>query len=306
MGCTLGAEGREGPMRSRLIQIMAWVSVFVLALALADCAKKEAQAPTAPSQQPPGGLSAPPAAKRTLDKESSDETSALPGAPAIQRLIVRTAEFRVLVESVEGVEPKLQKKVEELGGFIVRAEKSGTGDSATLAFTFRVPAEKFDAALMTVESLAKRVDYRKVSGEDVTEEYVDLEAQLHNLEATRNRLLGFMEKAQKVEDALEVNRALTDIQGQIERIQGRMKYLRQSAALSTVSVSFYPESKTPVVEEGGWRPGEVARRALRALLSFFKFLANLAIVLAIFAPVWLPLYLLLRWWRRRRESNKKH
>jgi hypothetical protein len=138
----------------------------------------------------------------------------------------------------------------------------------------------------------------------VTEEYVDLDAQLRNLEATRNRLLGFLEKAVKVEDALEVNRALTDIQGQIERIQGRMKYLKQSAALSTVTVTFYPESKTPVVEEGAWRPAEVARRALRALLGFFKFLANLAIVLAIFAPVWLPLYLLLRWWRKRRRAQK--
>ena len=290
-------------MRTHRAKTLFWVSACLMVLAIAGCAKKGAQAPPQEREERAAVAPALPAAKEASDK-TTDLTSPLAGGPAIQRLIVKTAEFRILVERVEGVEPKLQRKVEELGGFIVKAEKAGTGDSATLSFTFRVPADKFDAALAGVESLAKRVDYRKVSGEDVTEEFVDLDAQLKNLEATRNRLVGFLEKAQKVEDALDVNRALTDIQGQIERIQGRMKYLRQSAALSTVSVDFYPESRTPVVEEGGWRPAEVARRALRALLAFFKFLANLAIVVAVFAPVWLPLYLLLRWWRKRRRAKK--
>jgi hypothetical protein len=289
-------------MREHWKRPLACALVLLLLAALAGCFAKEAAPPSPGRQQE--AASGTTSAKDEADKPG-DATAGAPGGPAIQRLIVRTAEFRVLVERVEGVEPKLQKRVEELGGFIVKAEKSGTGDSATLSFTFRVPADKFDAALSSVEALAKRVDFRRVGGEDVTEEYVDLEAQLRNLEATRSRLLGFLEKAVKVEDALEVNRALTDIQGQIERIQGRMKYLKQSAALSTVSVSFYPESKTPVVEEGGWRPGEVARRALRALLGFFKFLVNLAIVLAVFSPVWLPLYLLLRSWRRRRRERKQ-
>jgi hypothetical protein len=281
----------------------SYLAAFLMVLALSGCqlGSRKDGPPAPPQTADESGYAMPGAAKGTSDKPG---TGALAGAPAIERLIVKTAEFRILVETVEGVEPKLQRKVEELGGFIVRAEKTGSGDEASLSFTFRVPAEKFDEAVAAVEALAKRVDYRKIGGEDVTEEYVDLDAQLRNLEATRNRLLGFLEKAVKVEDALEVNRALTDIQGQIERIQGRMKYLKQSAALSTVTVTFYPESKTPVVEEGAWRPAEVARRALRALLGFFKFLANLAIVLAIFAPVWLPLYLLLRWWRKRRRARK--
>lgn len=277
------------------------VSLMVLALSACQLGGRKEAPPAPPQTADEGGFAMPTAPKGAADKPGA---GALAGEPAVQRLIVKTAEFRILVETVEGVEPKLQKKVEELGGFIVRAEKSGSGDQASLTFTFRVPAERFDEAVMAVEALAKRVDYRKIGGEDVTEEYVDLDAQLRNLEATRNRLLGFLEKAVRVDDALEVNRALTDIQGQIERIQGRMKYLRQSAALSTVTVTFYPESKTPVVEEGAWRPAEVARRALRALLGFFKFLANLAIVLAIFAPVWLPLYLWLRWWRKRRKARK--
>jgi hypothetical protein len=132
---------------------------------------------------------------------------------------------------------------------------------------------------------------------------VDLESQLRNLQATRDRLLDLLEKATRVEDALQVNQAITDVQGQIEVIQGRMKYLQQSAALSTISVYLAPVPTTPLLEEDGWQPWNVARGALRDLLIFGQGLANVAIVLAIWTPLWLPLVLLGRWaWLRTRAQ----
>lgn len=286
--------------RKARTKVFWWALALLLVAALA-CNKMAERGGAMPKAPPPV-----PAAQE--EKPAADEpgggTPADKTGAAVERLIVKTAELRLLVESVDPVEPKLRQKVQEFGGFVVTAEKSGTGDSATLSFTFRVPVEKFDAALSAVEAMAKRVDYRKVSGQDVTEEYVDLDAQLRNAQATRDRILEILKRAQSVGDVIAVNQELSNVQEKIERLQGKMKYLKQSAALSTVSLYLYPETKTPVVEEGGWKPMEIVRRSLRALLSFAEFLGGLIIFLAIWTPVWLPLYLLLKWWRKRRRAKR--
>ena len=123
---------------------------------------------------------------------------------------------------------------------------------------------------------------------------------MRNLEATRDRLLTFLDKATKVEDALAVNNSLNDIQGQIEQAKGRMQYLKQSSALSTITVGLEPVPPvTPIVEEGGWQPVTVARSALRSLIELGQGLANVGIVVLVWTPVWLPLLLLGLWFRRR-------
>jgi Domain of unknown function (DUF4349) len=170
--------------------------------------------------------------------------------------------------------------------------------------TFRVPAERFDEALSGAQGLAQKVLSRTVSGDDVTEEFVDIESRLRNLEATRDRLLTFLEKADKVEDALKVNESLSQIQGEIEQARGRKQFLQQSAALSTISAYLTPEPITPLVAEEGWQPINVARGALRGLISFGQGLASIVIVAVVWAPVWLPL-LLAGWWLRRRLTKPR-
>jgi len=114
------------------------------------------------------------------------------------------------------------------------------------------------------------------------------------------RLLDLLARAQTVEEALKVNQALTDIQGQIEWTKGRMQYLEQSAAMSTITVELVPvPPPTPIVDEDGWQPLEVARIALRRLIELGQNLANVVIVLLVWTPVWLPVVLLGFWaWRR--------
>jgi hypothetical protein len=188
----------------------------------------------------------------------------------------------------------------QYGGYIVKAASSGSDEDLSVQISFRVPAARFDEALGGVQGLAKKVIARTISGDDVTEEYVDLGSRLKNLEATRDRLMTLLDKATKVDDALSVNTALTDVQGQIEQIQGRMQYLKQSSALSTINVGLVPvPPPTAIVAEDGWQPLEVARGALRNLVALGQGLANVAIVLLIWTPVWLPLLLLGLWLGRR-------
>jgi Domain of unknown function (DUF4349) len=217
----------------------------------------------------------------------------------VARLVIKTASLTLEVEDVRAAEAAIRAKVGELQGYVVTAQSNGTEPNLYINITFRVPSDKFDSALSDVQGLANKVLSRTLGGEDVTEEFVDLESRLRNLEATRTRLLDLLQKANRVEDALSVNQALTDVQGQIEQIQGRMKYLTQSAAMATFTVALQPIPNTPIIEEDSWQPLRVARSALRDLVEFGQGLAELAIVLLIWSPVWLVVFLVGRWiWKK--------
>ncbi|MFQ3663255.1 MAG: DUF4349 domain-containing protein [Chloroflexaceae bacterium] len=243
-----------------------------------------------------------PAYSQERTSAGASDSAAQPGFP---RLVIKTATLSIEVENVAEAEARISARAQELGGYVVSLQTDGTETERTAVITFRVPARRFDEALSGVEGLARKVFSRMISGDDVTEEFVDLESQLRNLEATRDRLLDLLGRAEKVEDALQVNQALTDVQGQIEQIQGRMKYLQQSAAFSTITVEIRPvPPPPPIIEEDGWQPLNVAREALRGLIAFGKELVNLGIILLIWSPVWLPVLLLARWgWLRLRGGR---
>jgi hypothetical protein len=231
----------------------------------------------------------------------------LPGQPAFERLIIRTANLSLQVEDVAATEAAITARADELGGYVVSVETSGTDDNLSTSIQFRVPAEEFDTALADTEALAERILSRSISGDDVTEEFVDLDARLRNLEATEERLLTLLSQADTVEAALAVSSSLTEVQGQIEQVRGRMQYLQQSAALSTITVRLSVEpAPPPIVDEDGWQPGVVAQQALRALVFFGQALANLAIVLLVFTPVWLPFVLLGLWLLRRHRRRPQN
>ncbi len=288
------------------------IPILLVALLLAACGWQAAtsveEASRAPA--PAGGVAGEPmpelmatAAPAPIDQTYGDvasSASAPPAQPGAQRLVIKTASLTVEVEDVAVAEARISARAAELGGYVVSAQSSGSDASRVALITFRVPAQRFDEALAGVEGLARKVFSRTISGDDVTEEFVDLESRLRNLEATRDRLLDLMARATRVEDALQVNQALSDVQGQIEQIQGRMKYLQQSAAFSAISVELRPVPPPPaIIEEDAWQPLRVARVALRDLVSFGQELVNLGIVILVWSPVWLPILLLARWgWLR--------
>jgi uncharacterized protein DUF4349 len=249
---------------------------------------------------------APAVAGEVALEQSNGQTAAsdsLADQPQVQRLVVRTADLSIEAENVRDAEAAVQAAAAQFGGYVVKVETSGAEQHLTSRIIFRVPATRFDEALSGVQGLAKKVLARTVSGDDVTEEFVDLTARLTNLEVTRDRLQAFLDKAITVEDALKVNQSLSDIQGQIEQLKGRKQYLQQSVALSTISVYLTPVPVTPIVAEDSWKPVQVARGALRGLIGFGQILANVAIVALVWSPVWLLLLLGLWVWRRLRRRT---
>jgi hypothetical protein len=287
------------------------IPLLLIALVLAACGgSSTAESPVfSQAEQASGGSAAAPAppASGPVALESGGGPVVAPAADQSQqpqqpfeRLVIKTADLSLQVASTREAETSVRALVAKLDGYVVTVQTSGSDENMSSTITFRVPAQRFDEALSGVQGLAQKVLSRNVSGEDVTEEFVDLESRVKNLEATRDRLLEFLDKANNVEEALAVNQSLSQVQGEIEQIKGRQQYLRQRAALSTITVALSPiPSPASIVAEDGWQPVAVARGALRELVEFGQGIATVAIVLLVWSPVWLPLLLLALWLRRR-------
>jgi hypothetical protein len=222
-----------------------------------------------------------------------------PAGAAQDRLVIRSASLQIQVADVDEADVQARALVDRAGGYIVSSSTTGEGNGLLILISARVPAAQFDATLSATQALAARVLGRSLAGQDVTEEFVDLKARLHNLEATRDRVEGFLGQAKKVDEALLVNTTLSDLQGQIEQIKGRIQYLSESSAFSTIELTIQPVPVVPLTSEEGWQPVAVARGALHDVIATGQVLINALIVIAIWSPLTvLPLFLVGWGWRR--------
>jgi hypothetical protein len=246
--------------------------------------------------------------ERAAEAPAADAQSQSGATP---RLIIRTADLTLIVKDTQAQLDALSQIASDYGGFVVSSSTSRYEDALQGQITLRVDAKQFETALDRIRKLAIEVRNESVRGEDVTAEYVDLEAQLNNLEAAEKQLQEIMKQATKTEDVLAVYEQLTQIRGQIEQIKGRMKYLSQSSALATISVTLIPDALAQPVQVGGWRFEGVVKTAVEALIAALQGLATVAVwfvivilpVLLIFALPIVVLVLLIR--RTRRNKTAK-
>lgn len=216
-------------------------------------------------------------------------------APGDKRLIIQTAQLSLVVKDVSATIATIAQLTAKSGGYVVD-QNFYTSDVAPTGFvTIRIPSKTFSQGLEAVRKLGDVVT-ESLNGSDVTAEYTDLGSQLRNYRASEVQLLEIMKRAGSISDVLEVQNQLSSIRGQIEVVQGRMKYLEQSASLSLLTINLSTDkSSLPIVEKEGekWKPIVIAKEAARSLLIVGKILAEMAIWLVIFTPVWLGIGLLL-------------
>ncbi|MFH1284465.1 MAG: DUF4349 domain-containing protein [Candidatus Peregrinibacteria bacterium] len=227
-----------------------------------------------------------------------------------ERLIIKTGQVSMVVDDVRAAVKAVSDYAVSKGGFVVSSSISKEDIALYGEVTVRIPAEIFDEGIQEVKGMGE-VESEMTWGQDVTEEYVDLGARLENLRATESQFLEIMKKATDVEDILAVQRELTWVRQDIESIEGRMKYLSESADLSTLSVYLSTDpSVLPVVDqEETWKPFAVLKNALRSLLDFGKSLVNGLIWVVIYIPaiavVLVVLWVVYRVGRRIFKGKKK-
>jgi hypothetical protein len=205
---------------------------------------------------------------------------------ATERLIIRNASLDIVVRDTEDAVDQVDALAEELGGFVIESNLNEYQQGMRAYLRLRVPAESLDTALERIRDLAMEVRRENVSGQDVTEEYVDLQSRMRHLEATEERLLTFMAEAEDTEAALEVYDRLQTIQADIEQVKGRMQYLEESAAMATITLDITPSELAQPIQVGGWHPRGTLRNAFESLVRVFQFLVDAVIVIVVLvAPI---------------------
>ena len=160
-------------------------------------------------------------------------------------MIIKNGEMSLLVADTDRALDQATGVAVDTGGYIV-ASKTWLQDGFKYAqMTMGVPVDQFEVAQRRLRGLAIQVLNDTASGQDVSDEYVDLQSRLTNLEATSARIREFLADAKTVEEALKVNAQLTEVENEIEQIKGRMNYLKDRAAYSTLVVTLEPQRPTP-------------------------------------------------------------
>jgi hypothetical protein len=162
---------------------------------------------------------------------------------SVKRKVIYKATLRMRVKNYQNSLQYLEEKAKSYGGYVIESNSYRVNnEQMSGAITLRIPQSHFQSYLNDTEGTAEEVLERNVNGQDVTEEYVDLESRLRSKRAVEDRLLDFMKSAQKTEDLLNISTDLGKVQEDIEQVVGRIKYLENQAALSTITVSLYEEN----------------------------------------------------------------
>ncbi len=278
-------------------RITTFALTCLIVLMVVACAPSATPAPTAAppfnpaqasSSRPPAPTAVPPAAPASSAASSvSSGTSVNIIGAGTQRKIIKNAQLQLTVENTDVALDRLTGIAVDTGGYIISTRVFTEQGLKAATITFAVPVDQFETALRRVRGVALKVEQENSSGQDVTDQYVDLESQVRNLEATADRIREFLKKAQTVDEALKVNQQLAQVEKDIETLKGKMNYLGDRSAFSTITAELrqprptptpFPilpiptptATPTPVV----WQPGATLQKAVDTQVSMFTTLVQ--------------------------------
>jgi hypothetical protein len=199
------------------------------------------------------------------------------------RKIVRNGSLELLVSDVGQAAGKVRTIAEGLRGFVEKSTQTNIGGH-TAVITVRVPSGNLDRAMSEIEHMALSVDRENVEARDVTRDYVDLDARLRNAQAEEERYLEILKRAATVKDTLDGAEKLSGVRGQIEQLQGEMKYLTTQIDMSSLEISLRGEAGATVLGIQ-WRPLRQAKVALGEMISGLADWADSVIAFFITLPL---------------------
>ncbi len=234
------------------------------------------------------------------------------GTVPTKRMIVQTATLRLIVKDAPNALEAVKKVAAAQQGYIAASKTWKQDGEPSSQVTIRVPSEKLELTLRQLRALALDVDSESLSGEDVTEEYVDLQASLRNEQAYERELLELLTHTRQstgsADDLLAVYNRVSEVRGRIEKMQGRIQYLEKTSAMATINLELIPSALAQPINVAGWHPTGTVRTSIRALLRTLQVLVDIVIVLVIVALpialiILLPIFGALRLLRRRRTAK---
>jgi hypothetical protein len=247
------------------------------------------------------------AISRQAAPPSAPQQPPQPGqAPSNVAMIIRTGSASIEVDSLEPAIAAVQQMATALGGIVGNTSlSSGAYEVRSATIELRIPSARFDEALQGLEPIGK-VESVQSNAQDVGEEFVDITARVANAKRLEERLIALLaNRAGKLEEVLAVERELARIREEIERYEGRIRYLQTRVATSTLTITVH--EARPLVSGS---PGEnvIAEAFKRAWRNFVGFVAGLIASLGILIPLVIigaPIAIgYSRWERRRRAAAR--
>lgn len=286
----------------------------ILAVIVAGCGKDEAgparsPAGYAPARSAPARESAP--APTAVTYTAAADSTAAPSAStpadgdAAAPMIIRTGSATLEADSLEAAVAAVRAMAARLGGYVADVSmETGREQLRSASLELKIPAQRFDEAIAGLRPIG-HVETVNVSAQDVGEEYADVAAREANARRLEQRLIALLERRTgKLEEVLAVERELARVREEIERMEGRMRYLRAHVATSTLTVTVH--EPRPLVADAHGATGVMADAFAQAWRNFVGFVAGFVALLGILVP--LAALAALGWWIvrvvRRRESPK--
>ncbi|SMQ70056.1 protein of unknown function [Bacillus sp. OV166] len=247
------------------------------------------------------------------ETEKAEKSSAAENIKIQNQMVIYQADLQLRVKKFDQTVRILEEKVLKYGGYIAESNVSKEGnEQVSGSIKIRIPQKHFQTFLHDAESQAAEVLQRSITGQDVTEEYVDLESRLKSKKVVEERLLTFMKSAVKTEDLLKISADLASVQEEIEIIEGKMKFLENQTSLSTVNITLYEKSVVvPTINKDKLNTWEKTKKqfmnsinmllvGLSGLVVFT--VGNLPVLAILFIIVFLLLYYLKKRKSRQRQE----
>ena len=218
---------------------------------------------------------------KTTTQESSARTS--------DRTVIQNSTLSLLVNNVEEVKNTILTKTRELGGFMVSVNVNNPQDAATATITVRVPSTKLENAVKEFRGFAIRVTSEYLSGEDVTDEYTDIQAQMATLLTTKEKFEEIFDKATIIQDILNVQRELINLQSQIDSLKGQQLYIERNAEMARITIYLSTdELALPYAPDEMWRPQVIFKQAVRSMIGALRNIGSLLIWIGVYSVIWIP------------------
>ena len=280
------------------ILFIATLAALLASIACSSPSTVSSPAPAAPpSYQSSKSMSA--------DGASAPEAGGAGGAgetSTTDRKIVRTGSIKMEVSDISKSQADITDIAGQAKGYVVSSIQRAEQEEPTGYISIRVPAGSFNDVMQKLRALATKVTYENTNSQDVTEQYMDLEAQLKNYQATEAQYLELLKKADNVKDILEVQRELSNVRGNIERVKGKMQYLERTSDMSLIEITL---AKSRPLGESTWDVGGIFKAAVDGLIVLGQIVLGILIWLLVFSPAWIIVLVIIFLVRRRKKAQAK-
>ncbi len=221
--------------------------------------------------------------------QSSDESSVLS-----EKKVIKSGDLTLKIADADKAVSQITEIAKANGGDIFSTNLyEGANNEKSGTITVKVPVANFEKAFSEIKKVASLVIRESISGQDVTEQYTDLQSRLKNKQAEEQAFASILQRSGEIDDVLKVTKELARVRGEIEVLQGRIKLLESQTDMSTITAQIFEDQNITISDR--WRPFQIIKETVNSLLKDVQEFVNFVIVLVIRVVPVIVLYAAIVW-----------